>query len=174
MNNSSSAAFKLQNQVENQGLRQMIKVLPIAIAIIVTNGLVFFLFYKRKSLRIKSNYLLLGLAVCDFLTGAVNIPYFIIFSFNVVPSRMFDQFAFWMYALHTLTAVSAAYHILVITTEKFLAIAQPLRHHIVTKKAFRSLGGMPNQKELPLSFILPFASLLYSWSRMYLWCTRTR
>ncbi|XP_073250689.1 uncharacterized protein [Porites lutea] len=143
MNNSASAAFKLQNQVENQGLRQMIKVLPIAIAIIVTNGLVFFLFYKRKSLRIKSNYLLLGLAVCDFLTGAVNIPYFIIFFFSAVPSRMFDQFAFWFYALHTLTAVSAAYHILVITAEKFLAIAQPLRHHIVTKKAvFKVLAGI--------------------------------
>ncbi|CAH3015290.1 unnamed protein product, partial [Porites evermanni] len=144
MNNSASAAIKLQNQQENQGLRQMIKALPIAIVIIVTNGLVFFLFYRRKSLRIKSNYLLLGLAVCDFLTGAVNIPYFIIFCFNVVPSQMFDQFAFWMYALHTLTAVSAAYHILVITAEKFLAIAQPLRHHIVTKKAavFKVLAGI--------------------------------
>ena len=143
MNNSSSAAIKVQNQQENQGLRQMIKALPIAIAIIATNGLVFFLFYQRKSLRIKSNYLLLGLAVCDFLTGAVNILYFIIFSFNVVPSRMFHQFAFWMYALHTLTAVSAAYHILVITAEKFLAIAQPLRHRIVTKKAvFKVLAGI--------------------------------
>ena len=141
MNNSSSTVFKLQNQLEtNQGLRQMIKVLPIAIAIIVTNGLVFSLFYRRKSLRIKSNYLLLGLAVCDFLTGAVNIPYFIIFCFNVVPSRMF---AFWLYALHTLMAVSAAYHILVITAEKFLAIAQPLRHHMVTKKAvFKVLAGI--------------------------------
>ena len=48
-----------------------------------------------------------------------------------------------MYALHTLTAVSAAYHILVITAEKFLAIAQPLRHHIVTKKAvFKVLAGI--------------------------------
>ena len=143
MNNSSSTALKLPNQLEtNQGLRQMIKVLPIAIAIIVTNGLVFSLFYRRKSLRIKSNYVLLGLAVCDFLTGAVNIPYFIIFCFNVVPSNP-RMFAFWLYALHTLMAVSAAYHILVITAEKFLAIAQPLRHHIVTKKAvFKVLAGI--------------------------------
>lgn len=194
MNNSTSAAFKLQNRVENQGLRQMIKVLPIVIAIIVTNGLVFFLFYKRKSLRIKSNYLLLGLAVCDFLTGAVNIPYFIIFSFNVVPSRMFDQFAFWMYALHTLTAVSAAYHILVITTEKFLAIAQPLRHHIVTKKAvFKVLAGIwfisafiaiiplswQNAKSkriafiihssfcLALVFLVPYVFMVYAYTVMF-------
>ena len=191
MTNSSSAAIKLQNQLENQGLRQMIKALPIAIAIIVTNGLVFFLFYRRKSLRIKSNYLLLGLAVCDFLTGAVNIPYFIIFCFNVIPSRMF---AFWMYALHTLTAVSAAYHILVITAEKFLAIAQPLRHHIVTKKAvFKVLAGIwfisafiaiiplswQNAKSkglaliihssfcLALVFLVPYVFMVYAYTVMF-------
>ena len=134
--------FRLQ---ESQGFRQLYKFLPIAIAIIVSNGLVFYLFYKRKSLRNSSNYLLLGLAVCDFLTGAVSIPYFIIFSFNVVPptSFLFRQFAFWMFALHTFMAVSAAYHILVITGEKYLAILQPLRHHIVTKKAvFKVLAGI--------------------------------
>ena len=62
MNNSAIAAFIQHIQLgTDQGLRQMIKALPIAIAIIVTNGLVFFLFYRRKSLRIKSNYLRLGL-----------------------------------------------------------------------------------------------------------------
>ena len=128
---------------ENQAFREMYRLLPIAIAIIVSNGLVFYLFYKRKSLRNSSNYLLLGLAVCDFLTGAVSIPYFIIFNFNVVPPTSFQQFAFWMFALHTFMAVSAAYHILVITAEKYLAILQPLRHHIVTKKAvFKVLAGI--------------------------------
>ena len=127
MNNSTMETFTDFRLPENQAFREMYRLLPIAIAIIVSNGLVFYLFYKRKSLRNSSNYLLLGLAVCDFLTGAVSIPYFIIFNFNVVPSRMFDQFAFWMFALHTFMAVSAAYHILVITAEKYLAILQPLR-----------------------------------------------
>ena len=132
--------FRLQ---ESQGFIEMYKLLPIAIAIIVSNGLVFYLFYKRKSLRNSSNYLLLGLAVCDFLTGAVSIPYYIIFNFNVVPPTSFPQFAFWMFALHTFMAVSGAYHILVITWEKYLAILQPLRHHIVTKKAvFKVLAGI--------------------------------
>ena len=145
MNNSTMETFTDFRLQESQGFREMYKLLPIAIAIIVSNGLVFYLFYKRKSLRNSSNYLLLGLAVCDFLTGAVSIPYFIIFSFNVVPSTStsFQQFAFWMFALHTFMAVSAAYHILVITAEKYLAILQPLRHHIVTKKAvFKVLAGI--------------------------------
>ena len=123
----------------------MSKVLPIAIAITLTNGLVFVLFYKRKSLRTSSNFFLLGLSVCDFITGAVNIPYFIIFSFDVVPitSPMYKDFAYWMYILHLIMSVSAAYHILIITAEKYLAITKPLKHHLVSKKTvFKVLAGI--------------------------------
>ena len=123
----------------------MSKVLPIAIAITLTNGLVFVLFYKRKSLRTSSNFFLLGLSVCDFITGAVNIPYFIIFSFQVVPltSPMYKDFAYWLYILHLLMSVSAAHHILVITAEKYLAITKPLKHHLVSKKTvFKVLAGI--------------------------------
>ena len=144
MNNSTSTGSDHPQQA-NQGLKELIKVLPIAIAIILTNGIVFVLFYRRRSLRNTSNYFLLGLAVCDFLTGAVNIPYFIIFIFGVVPvtSPMFKPFAFWLFSLHLLMAVSAAYHILIITAEKYLAIVQPLRHHLVSKKTvFKVLAGI--------------------------------
>ena len=142
MNNKSSTTSILL-QRPNHGMKEMCKVLPIAIAIIFTNGLVFVMFYKRKSLRNSSNYLLLGLAVCDFLTGAVNIPYYIIFSFEVVPWSMRNDFAYWMVVLQTLVAVSAAYHILVITGEKYLAIIKPLKHYLVTKTTvFKVLAGI--------------------------------
>ena len=40
-------------------------------------------------------------------------------------------------------AISAAYHILVITAEKYLAIIQPLKHYLVTKKAvFKVLAAI--------------------------------
>ena len=144
MNNSTSTAAVVPQQ-PNLGMQDLPKLLPIAIAITLTNGLVFFMFYKRKSLRNSSNYLLLGLAVCDFLTGAVNIPYYLIFALRVVPktSPMYKSFAFWLYALHTLMAVSAAYHILIITVEKYLAISQPLKHYLITKKTiFKVLAGI--------------------------------
>ncbi|KAJ7328654.1 hypothetical protein OS493_023927 [Desmophyllum pertusum] len=90
-----------------------------------------------------SNYPLLSLAICDFLTGAINIPYFIVFSFDVVPPAMYKTFAYWMYTLHSLLAVSGSYHILIITAEKYLAIIRPLRHHLVTKKTvFKFLAGI--------------------------------
>lgn len=127
MNNSSSSA-PLQ---PNYGIKALYKLLPVAIAITLANGLVIVLFYRRQTLRTSSNYLLLGLAVCDFITGAINIPYFILFSFQVVQSK---DFSYWLYIVHTLMAVAAAYHILIITAEKYLAIIRPLKHYLLTKK----------------------------------------
>lgn len=133
-NNSSSS------QQPNDGVKALSKVLPVSIAITLINGLVFFIFYRRKALRTTSNYLLLSLAICDFLTGTINIPYFILFSFQVVPLANFN---YGMYLLHTLMAVSAAYHILAITAEKYLAVIRPLRHYLVTKKTvWKILGGI--------------------------------
>lgn len=138
--NNSTASTPLP---PNYGKAALNELLPVAIAITLANGLVFALFYRRKSLRTSSNYLLLGLAVCDFLTGAINIPYFIVFSFEVVPQAIQKDYSYWLYILHTLMSVSAAYHILVITAEKYLAIVRPLKHYLVTKKmALKVLAGI--------------------------------
>jgi len=48
------------------------------------------------------------------MTGAISIPYFIVFSFEVVTSAMFNNF---QYTLHTLLSVPAAYDILFINAE---------------------------------------------------------
>ena len=138
MNNNSSLPNLSKHRKD--GLKALCTLLPVAIAIILTNGVVLTLISRRKSLRTKSNYMLLSLAICDFLTGAINIPCFIVFSFEVVTSAMFNNF---QYILHTLLSVSAAYHILVITAEKYLAIVRPLRHYLVTKKnVFKILLGI--------------------------------
>ena len=129
MNNNVSSS-RVQPQ-PNVGIQALSKLLPVAIAITLINGLVFVIFYRRKNLRTASNYLLLSLAICDFLTGAISIPYFILSSFQVVPLTIFN---YGLYILHSLMAVSAAYHILAITAEKYLAIIRPLRHYLVTKK----------------------------------------
>ena len=140
---SNSSASDQSSLQSNDGMTELSKLLPVAIAITLFNGLVFALFYRKKSLRTSSNYLLLGLAVCDFFTGTVNIPYFIIFNLRVVPLRMVTDFSYWLYIVHTLMAVSSAYHLLIITAEKYLAIIRPLRHYLVTKKTvFKALAGI--------------------------------
>ena len=130
-NNISSSG--VQQQLNNGG-KALYKLLPVAIAITLVNGLVFVIFYRKKALRTTSNYLLLSLAICDFLTGTINIPYLILYSSQVEPLVTTVIFRYGMYILHNLMAVSAAYHILAITAEKYLAIIRPLRHYLVTKK----------------------------------------
>ncbi|KAJ7328656.1 hypothetical protein OS493_023930 [Desmophyllum pertusum] len=138
-NNDSSSNFT-QTPSANHGMKALSQLLPVAIAITLANGLVLALFYRKKRLRTQSNYLLLSLAICDLLTGTINIPYFIVYSFQVVTSTMFVNF---LYIVHTLMAVSAAYHILTITAEKYLAIMKPLRHRLVTKTTvFKCLAGI--------------------------------
>ena len=132
MNNSSTT----EQNISQQSMETVYTLLPIASIIVLTNGLVFVLFYKSKVLRTPSNVFLLGLAICDFLTGAVNIPYFVAFSLSIVPrtSPMFSGFAEWLFVTHLLLAISGAYHILVITADKYLAIVQPLKHYLMSKK----------------------------------------
>ena len=76
---NSNATSKFPHQHSDDGVKTLSK-LPIAIAIVLANGLVFALFYRCRLLRTSSNYVLLSLAVCDFSTGATAIPYLIVYS----------------------------------------------------------------------------------------------
>ena len=127
--NDSNATSKFPQQHSDFGLKTLSKLLPVAIVIVLANGLVFVLFYRCRRLRTSSNYVLLSLAICDFSIGAIAIPYFIVYSFGILPPQMYDG----VYASHTLLAISGAYHILFITGLKYMATVSPLKHHVVTK-----------------------------------------
>lgn len=140
-NNSSEISGALCS--ENHWMEVLATLLPIAIGILVTNTLAFILFYKQKSLRTSSNCILLGLAVCDFLTGTISIPCFLVFVSGVVPNNMYNDFVDWMPIQERALAISICYHILLITAEKYMAIMTPFRHHLVTKKTiFKCLAGI--------------------------------
>ena len=142
MNINNSTSTSLGNQRldnENLGFMFLAKLLPIAVAITFTNGLVFVMFYKRKSLHTASNYLLLSLASSDFLTGTVSIPFFISFNFHgIIPYGSLA--AHLMYVIQILLAISGSYHILVITGEMYFAIANPLRHQLLAKSVVWKLS----------------------------------
>ena len=127
--NDSNATSKFLQKHSDFGLKTLSKFLPIAIVIVLANGLVFVLFYRCRRLRTSSNYVLLSLAICDFSIGAIAIPYFIVHNFGISPPQMDDG----VYASHTLLAISGAYHILFITGLKYMATVSPLKHHVVTK-----------------------------------------
>ncbi|XP_022809321.1 RYamide receptor-like [Stylophora pistillata] len=128
--NNSDVTSKLPQQQSDDGVKALSKLLPIAIAIVLANGLVFVLFYRCPRLRTSSNYVLLSLAICDFSTGAFAIPYFIAYNFEILPKELH----YGTYVSHTLLAVSGSYHILVVTALKYLATVSPLKHYVVTKR----------------------------------------
>ena len=43
---------------------------------------------------------------------------------------MMGDFNFWMFALHTLMAVTAGFHLVVITADKYFVVRKPLRHQL--------------------------------------------
>ena len=129
-NNTTNATKEIEANLE--ALPQLI---PIGVFIILTNCLVFVLYYSRRSLRKASNYLLLSLAVCDFFNGSINIPLFL-WAFAVVPLQRTKYLPLIcaVEVSHNLVAITAACHITLITAEKYIAITRPFKFHVIKKK----------------------------------------
>ena len=117
------------------------EVLPIAIVIVFTNSLVFYLFAKRKSLRTPTNCLLLSLSLCDFMTGFMAIPLFIIMVIGVLDINLaaLVQFGLFVVTFNNTLAISASFHILLITLERYFAIMKPFVHRQLTLKSMMKI-----------------------------------
>lgn len=115
------------------------EVLPIAVIIVTVNSVVFYLFAKSKRLRTPTNCLLLSLAVCDFMTGFICIPLFIIVVVQVIkpPEPHLGNFNV---VFNNCMAMAAAYHILAITLERYFCIKKPFAHRQVTKKSMLKIA----------------------------------
>ena len=119
------------NSVNIEAVAELV---PVALLVTIANGLVLVLFKKNTKLRTASNYVLFSLAVCDFMTGIINIPLFIIESLTSVIKSFEVRYYILVSVLNNLTAISSCYHILIATTEKYLSIIWPVTHRLMTKK----------------------------------------
>ena len=130
---NSSNITPTNNEAREQDFDTLPELIPIAILVTLTNGLVFLLFYKRQSLRKAANYLLLSLAICDFLNGSLNIILFLVVYIPVVPKHSATYFALvcTVEVSHNFVAITAAFHILLITAEKYMALMRPLRYRVI-------------------------------------------
>ena len=128
MNNANSSEPSGPLQADDE-LWQLV---PIAVLIVITNGVVFLLFGKLKSLRTPANYFLLSLAISDAMTGLINIPLF------YVLSTLDEQNGYSVYCasevFHNVISYSVAYHITAIAVEKYMAVVNPFGRFLMTKK----------------------------------------
>ena len=132
-NSSNITPTNCNNEAREQDFDALPELIPIAILVTLTNGLVFLLFYKRQSLRKAANYLLLSLAICDFLNGSLNIILLLVVFIPTVPKYGTTYFALvcTMDVSHNFVAITAAFHILLITAEKYMAVMRPLRYRVI-------------------------------------------
>lgn len=134
MNNTSTSSSE-DPSGQHQADEILWQLIPIAVLIVMTNGLVFLLFGKLRSLRTPANYLLLSLAISDVMTGLINIPLFCVLSTldNETPDKMKSVYCA-SEVFHNVISCSVAYHITAITAEKYLAVVNPYGRFLMTKK----------------------------------------
>ena len=162
-NTTSTEPQHSQEDIKGFHIQAIAQLVPVAFLIILANGLVLVLFMKRAQLRTPANYVLFSLAACDFITGVINIPFFIIVAFTpVIPysSKYLSDMIQLVSVLNNFTAISACYHILAATTEKYLSIIWPVKHRSITRKTvFKVL-----QVVWVMSFIVAF--IPFTWVNM--------
>ena len=132
-NSSFSVNSTTNNEMKSPDSTILAEVLPIAVVIVLVNSLVFYLFLKHKMLRTPTNLLLFSLAVCDFLTGFIGIPLFIVVVMQVVDPPVSDHLEAFIAVFNNGTAITTAYHILAITFERYFSILKPFNHRQLTK-----------------------------------------
>lgn len=100
----------------------------LALLIILHNFLVPFLYYKMKTLRKSTNFLLVSLGCADFLTGFLFIPL-------LVTSAAFSRHGHNYLSLHfTANVVSdfitlvTVFSLLLVTSERYIALCHPYIH----------------------------------------------
>ena len=158
-NNTTSTGkplyFDATTRLNVQAIAELI---PVALLITIANGLVLVLFARRKQLRTAPNYVLFSLAICDFMSGVMNIPLFIIVAFTPVITSLELQFylSILVSVLNNLTAISTCYHILVATTEKYMSIIWPVTHRLISRKTVATVLGVVWALSILVAF-LPFA-----------------
>ena len=135
MSNTSNSSGSEDQSGQHQAEDILWQLVPIAVLIVITNGLVFLLFDKVRSLRTPANYFLFSLAMSDIMTGLINIPIFCVLS--TLDDETLDKMN-RVYctseALHNVISYSVAYHITAITVEKYLAVVNPFGRFLMTKK----------------------------------------
>ena len=137
MNNSSNISLQHLTALHQPKYNLASQLVPIAVSIIVANGVVFYLFGKMRSLRTPANYFLLSLAISDIMTGLINIPLLLVLVHLSPLSPSFTVMYCTSEVFHNVISISIAYHITAITMDKYLAVVNPFGRFLMTRKTVR-------------------------------------
>ncbi|XP_022783379.1 5-hydroxytryptamine receptor 2A-like isoform X2 [Stylophora pistillata] len=139
MNNTSNMSLQPPTASHQPKYNLFPELVPIAVSVIIANGVVFYLFGKMKSLRTPANYFLLSLATSDIMTGLINIPLLLVLVHLPQSSPSFSVIYCTSEVFHNVISISIAYHITAITMDKYFAVVNPFVRFVMTKKTVKKV-----------------------------------
>lgn len=101
----------------------------LAVLIIVTNGVVLWLFGKNHRLRNITNTFLVSLAISDLTTGVLGIPFYLVCSVTQ-KTLCYTTEIFWRFS-----STSTVLHLLVVTLDRYAAIVHAIRYISIVTRA---------------------------------------
>ncbi|XP_029443023.1 histamine H3 receptor-like [Rhinatrema bivittatum] len=134
MNQQQSAEFTATGDMEDQfsGGVQVLLTALMSLLIVLTvlgNTLVILAFIVDRRLRTQSNFFLLNLAICDFLVGAMCVPFYIPY---VLTGRWMLGIAvckFWL-VMDYLMCVASAFNVVLISYDRFLSVTMGVMYQV--------------------------------------------
>ncbi|EDO36816.1 predicted protein, partial [Nematostella vectensis] len=100
----------------------------IAILAVVGNALVVGSFIRHARLRTFTNYFVASLAVADIIVGLISIPMWTAFVILHPLSLTYPGYVMTYTVLDIFAGITSILHLMVISLERFYAVAYPVRH----------------------------------------------
>ena len=93
--------------------------------IVVGNTLIIAAYIKNFRLRTSSNVFIAGLALSDWLVGAIALPLYIVTLRTENPSALLERFYI---SLDIFSGTASVFHLVSVTVERYIAISKPFLH----------------------------------------------
>ncbi|XP_029443030.1 histamine H3 receptor-like [Rhinatrema bivittatum] len=120
---------------------------------VLGNSLVIFVFVIDRKLKSQSNFLLLNLAICDFLEGSITLPIYISYVLNGKWTLGRGLCKFWL-AIEYPICLASVFSIVLISHDRFLSVTNAV--------AYRAQQGITSHAfvKMTIAWILSF--LIYT------------
>lgn len=108
----------------------------IAVLAVFGNGLVIGSFIRHRRLRTSTNYFVVSLSVADMLVGLVSVPMWLVTLLYSSGDQIFQSI---YKSLDIFSGVASILHLMVISLERYYAVAFPVRHRNATTNIYLCL-----------------------------------
>ena len=105
-----------------------------SVGIVSGNVTVASVFWRKRRLRTRTGYFLVGLALADVIVGSVGVPSFI---YILAESVEFPSFVYLLWnTIDVFGATASIWHLMMISLERFYAIGWPFLHRKSSSKPY--------------------------------------